>query len=214
MVVALESIDAILNNLSSVISLDTETTGLNPYKDSELFSIILADERGEYYFNFNRYMDCFGKLSDHCLPRSIIKDKIIPTIEKAKLLFLANAKFDMAIVEKEGSVNWPPIHDDIVAHRLLNNDLPKVSLEIAATHYGYKKSEAVEEFIEKHKLYEIIQNPARKKKEKNKFFYKVPMDIIVPYALTDARITFDTGLKQRAQFKDFLLFMIGLKQTT
>jgi DNA polymerase I-like protein with 3'-5' exonuclease and polymerase domains len=202
-VVALESIDAILNNLSSVISLDTETTGLNPYKDSELFSIILADERGEYYFNFNKHMDCFGKLSDHCLPRSIIKDKIIPTIEKASLLFLANAKFDMAIVEKEGVVNWPPIHDDIVAHRLLNNDLPKVSLEIAATHYGYKKSEAVEEFIEKHKLYEIIQNPARKKKEKNKFFYKVPMDIIVPYALTDARITFDIGLKQRAQFKDF-----------
>ena len=36
----------------AILSCDTETTGLVPYKYDELFSIIIADESRTFYFNF------------------------------------------------------------------------------------------------------------------------------------------------------------------
>lgn len=54
------------------LSVDTETTGLAPYKGHRLFSVIVATAADEYYFNFNDGLDHNGNVFPNVLPRSLI----------------------------------------------------------------------------------------------------------------------------------------------
>lgn len=206
MVVELSNFSNVLDLIRSSdsdISLDTETTGLSPYKDSRLFSVIIGTSLGVFYFNYNTEKDCFGKETPHILPRLDTLCDLAEVISKKSTVYMANAKFDMAMLDREVAVTWPDVFDVLVMDRLILSNQMKINLSTVAERYGYTKSEAVEEFIEKHKLYEHVMNPARKKKDKNKFFYKVPFDVIVPYAVRDAEITFQIGRKQKEYLHGF-----------
>ena len=50
-----ENLSSVVETLTtrSRLALDTETTGLDPFYGDRVFSVIIADEVEEYYFNFN-----------------------------------------------------------------------------------------------------------------------------------------------------------------
>lgn len=181
-------------------SLDTETTGLEVYKKDELFSIIIGTESETFYFNFNAGNDHLGNPFPNLLPRTYIAE-IARAIETMGLLYMANAKFDMGMIDKEFEIQWPAIHDVLVIDRLLFSDQMKINLNSVAKRNGFEKLDIVEDYIKEHKLYETRKVPHKKTKEKLKFYNLVPWDVIVPYAIQDAKITFSIGRIQREKIK-------------
>ena len=186
----------------SELSLDTETTGLKPYQGSRAFPIIIATKTAEYYFNFNDSNDHLGQPPLAVLPREWVQILLTPiALNVLKTVYMANAKFDMHILAQEGVTRWGcTVHDVLVMDRLDFNDHIKYSLDAVAKRHGFEKSDAVEEYIKEHKLWRWVTIPGKKKRDKNKWYAKVPLEIIVPYGERDARITFDIGRKQREKF--------------
>lgn len=175
-IVAREDLDKIAHELRSKhISLDTETTGLELYKQSRVFSVILADENEEYYFNLNPE-------DPTSLPPRHAVDAIAYILQSEKYLFMHNAKFDLAgLITSFGITTNRICVDTMTLDRLYKNDELSYSLESVAKRHGLEKSSQVEEYIKKNKLYD---------KNKNKLFHKVPLEVMAPYACKDARITF------------------------
>lgn len=178
------------------LSVDTETTGLAPYKGHRLFSVIVATATEEYYFNFNDGLDHNGNVFPNVLPRTLIPRFGAIFSEPSRYVFKANAKFDMHMFAVEGVDDFQcTIHDDLTMERLIYNDYFKYSLDAVAKNYGFEKDDAVEEYIKQHKLFEKFRLPSGTEK-KNKFFDKVPWDVMFPYGCRDARVTFDVGMRQ------------------
>ena len=187
-----------------ICSLDTETSGVKIYQEDRLFSIIIATGSEEYYFNFNTEKDHLGNLSPHILPRHYIPE-IAKVLQGMSLIFMANAKFDMRMIDKEleAPLLWLRVHDVLVMDRLLMSDQMVVNLKSVAKRNGFEKLDTVEEYIAEHHLWAWEKAPHKKSREKLKFFNLVPFDIISKYALRDARITYDIGIKQLAKLKDY-----------
>lgn len=182
---------------SKYLSVDTETTGLKPYHSDELFCIVASTERDDYYFNFH---------PEHpeCLPRTYIRHFRRLGLNVLHYMFMANAKFDMAMLERDGATGWKAeIHDVLAVQRLIQSDSMKNDLGTVAKFYGFEKSNIVEEYITKHHLWEWTHIPGKKTREKNKFFAKVPFELMYEYAPRDGRITFDIGMKQLQRWEAF-----------
>lgn len=198
MIVTSSTFQTVLKEIEQwpVFSLDTETTGLYAYKEDKLFSIIISNGAQTYYFNFQKYAGKGPEFDDFVLDRSFIKEfQKLFTWEK--LVFLANAKFDMAMMWREGiDMRESRIWDVLVAARLIRNDFMKYDLASVAERTGLAKSKEVDEFIKKHRVYSYITIPGKKSRVRAYHFDKVPFDIIRPYAEKDAEITFHIGAKQ------------------
>lgn len=174
------------------LSVDTETTGLRSFHGDKLFSIVVGSESDVYYFNFMAYadMDVGFLLSQSHM------EKLKFLFECEKTWYFFNAKFDLGMLKKEGLEPRGVIHDCAVAARLERNDHFKYNLEECAKRIGLTKSDAVEKYIDEHHLWEWVQIPGKKKRDKNKFYWKVPFDIIAPYGEQDGRITYKLGKYQ------------------
>lgn len=200
MLVSKSQFSEVLKNLKNfnVFAVDTETTGLRPYLGDELFSIIVsANDEHTYYFNFNPYDAGFDK--EFVLSRSSIIE-LQPIFAKENLVFMHNAKFDMAMLSKEGIYFDCEIHDTEVVARLIYNEHMTYDLDSCASRIGLKKDDAVEEYITKHKLWEWEPPRAgKKKREKKKFYDRVPPRIIIPYGCQDAKVTRALGVYQREE---------------
>jgi len=163
-----------------VLSVDTETTGLHAYKGDRAFALIIATAREAFYFNLH---NC----EIPALPMEELRRALAPIfLDESKTLFFHNAKFDMAMIAK--TIGLPirgRILDLWTLDRLHDNEHMSYELSEVAKRHGFEKSEAVEEYIKKHRLYD---------ETKNKRFDKVPYNIMFDYACRDARITFDAGL--------------------
>ena len=87
--------------------------------------------------------------------------------------------------------------------RVLFNDLfpaeTEYGLSRMAERRGYKKDDAVENYISKHKLWTTEVIPGKKQIAKNKEFYKVPLAIIQPYAEMDAKLARTIACDQMGQ---------------
>lgn len=169
-------------------SVDTETTGLRPYQGDCLFSIIIADVDKAYYFNFEPYPE-LGE--DWILPRDYLKFFSPVFHNKESLWYMTNAKFDMAMLAREGLEVLGQVHCTEALGRVERNDEFAYGLEASAKRIGLEKSNAVMEYIKKNKLYGS---------EKKPLFNKVPFNIIVPYGEQDAKITRLVALHQREVF--------------
>lgn len=202
MIVTEANLSAVLREIENEekVSVDTETTGLKVYQEDRLFSIIVSTASEDYYFNFNTEADHLGQMPPHILTRGKIT-ALACLLQDKKKLFKANAKFDMGMIQKEVPVKiiWPEIHDVLVMDRLLYNDHISYSLENVAKRNGLSKSNAVDEYIKEHKLWEWEVVPHRKKRDKRMFFHKVPFDIMHTYGCKDGRITYQLGLMQEAK---------------
>lgn len=170
-------------------AIDTETTGLKPHQGDRLFSIIIADEAEEFYFNFQSYPGVKP------LARELLKPLKKPLENPGNIWFLHNAKFDLAMLRMENIELGGTIHCTEAIGRVEKNNRIKYSLENLAAEIGFEKDEAAMAFVKKNGLYETVLDE-NGEQEKKPLFAKVPFDIIVPYGERDARITFQLGKHQ------------------
>ncbi len=187
MLVEISKFDKILERLKlePVLSLDTETTGLRPYHGDELFCLILNNGYESFYFNFAPDApECLTKIYLALLQTELFSDA-------SKTFILHNAKFDQAILANAGCYLAGTIHCTKAVARVLQNDRLSLSLAACAHDLGLEKSEAVEDYITQHKLFDQVKVPGKDKRIKLKHFDKVPFEIMQPYAEKDAQITFD-----------------------
>ena len=182
----------------SHFSCDTETTGLFPWKGDRLFAVCIATQTQAFYLNFQGYNDLDESL---LLDRGCLKLFKLVFQDPTKTIFFHNAKFDMAMLYQEGLEVTANVHDTEVMARLEYNDHMKYGLKECAKRIGLEKSEAVEDYISEHHLWEWEHIPGKKTKRKNKRFWEVPFPIISEYGLQDARITYQLGMHQLEFFK-------------
>jgi len=191
MFVLIEDFVSVIKEINSApfIAVDTETNGLKPYGAATLFGISVSTPEKDYYFDYNTFF-----------PEQLLIDrKQIPLILKdySGVIFMHNAKFDMAFLAKEGlDLEDKKIHCTMAGARIENNNQLALTLKHLTKGFGHGKSDAVEQYIKEHKLWEWTQRPGKKKREKNKFYYKVPRDVVGPYAEQDTRSTLELGLYQ------------------
>ena len=207
MLVLRSQIKAALNVLDQCcyIAVDTETTGLRPWQQHRPFSIIMHGGTAEsYYFNLQYY-----PAKDH----SASVEQMLGEEEKALLAaFLAdpkrrwymhNAKFDMAMLHQIGMPVGGEVRCSVALGRVLRGDLMSYSLDALAKRWlGAEKSDAVKDYCKKHKLFiEVEDTKHPGKRRKDYCFHAVPLDVIVPYAELDAKLTWELGEFLRAQFE-------------
>jgi DNA polymerase-1 len=188
----------IINELQKepVLAVDTETTGLMPYKGDKLFSIIIASKDNSYYFNYNTSPDNEGNF----IPEEFILEKPellngIFNIKKDTRIYLHNAKFDLHFLAKAG-VNLPStalIFCTQANARVIANDLDSYSLANLSKLSGSYKDDKLGEYIKENKLYDIVKLPGKKKSSKNLKFYLAPFELITKYGIQDGAATFRLG---------------------
>jgi DNA polymerase I-like protein with 3'-5' exonuclease and polymerase domains len=157
-----------------VISLDTETTGIDLYKGAKPFYVVSCDERGnvsywEWEVNY--------KTRQPNIPQSDIEDiKNLVGLNRGKvggvtlgeLLILQNAKFDIAALaqlDDSFSTQWPyeRTFDTLLAAHLLTSNRPK-DLTTLALQYLNVNIAPLEERIKK--ACEEARREARKLRKK------------------------------------------------
>ena len=188
MLVNESNLDEVLTHLSTQLrlSLDTETTGLEPFKGDRIFSLIIADESDEYYFNFN-----IGGLNKSHLSR------VIETYNRCMYGFFINFDFDYTMLAMDGAlIKGPKILDGGVLARLENSlhapsgkkaENQFFSMDYLAKYYLKKeKDTTVEQYIKDNNLYGVDS-----KGKKKPLYKKVPLEIMYKYGCSDARLTFD-----------------------
>ena len=199
MIVSAENIDSIIDKLmlKNELALDTETTGLRKFHGDRLFSIIIHDGNQGYYFNFNDQNE-----NDRLNGETILSRDLLPKFErlfsqKHILWILANAKYDMHILANDGLSLAGDVWDVLVMARVERNDHIRYGLEYVAERVGYKKSNAVDEYIKKYRCYKKVRIPGKKGEKKNPQFWMVPLPIISEYGIQDAFITMMVYRHQR-----------------
>lgn len=179
--------------------LDTETEGL--LEKHRLFSVIVSSEEDDYYFNFKEYVETTAPVLDKGTHFPLIQN----ILENPKSCFyLANAKFDMTMLSKEGLEILGSIWDVSVMGRLLFNDMPSIksySLDSLAREYlGEEKDPSVETYIDQNKLWD--EETWYGEKLKHKRFQDVPYDIMSKYACRDGRLVLKIGKYQKKLFRE------------
>lgn len=197
-IVTRETFAETVEKLSSadILSVDTETTGLFPFNGDRLFSIQVSDQSEDYYFNYQDYFDD----SPHVMFFPI---KHLQPLFNNKLVFMQNAKFDMAFLYNEGiRFDKCKIHDTEVAGRIIRNDHLSYSLdEQSKRELGEPKDDAVMEWLKKNKCYTVVNIPGKDTPYKAFHFDKVPFELITKYGCKDTRLTYDLGMKQLSQLE-------------
>lgn len=167
--------------LSNKYSLDTETTGLRSYHDDRLFSIIIADHEAAYYFDFQQ-----------TLTRNSLLNFEPVFFNTESMWFMHNAKFDLAMLAREGLFISGTVHCTEAIGRVERNNRLRYGLEFLAKEIGEHKSKAVDEYIKEYSLYRIDKQTG----EKIPDFTRVPLEIIFEYGCQDAIVTRKLGLHQ------------------
>lgn len=189
MLVTKENFESVLSTINeySTLGLDCETTGKYWWKH-RLFSIIISTPEQEYYFDFNG--------DTPTLNRSYASR--LATVLRRAVCHGANSKFDRHFLWNEG-VDIEKGVCSIVRERIIkNNRLPgDYNLDSLGNLYcGSGKDETVDNYIAEHRLFEEELIPGKKKISKNKFFWKVPLEITQKYGEKDARLHLDVGIAQ------------------
>ena len=195
-IVTPENMETVLKTLRSADTLviDTETTGLRVWHEDIPFAVIIMVKKYTYYFNFLDYPNA----------------KNVPVVNARRLrkIFTAdkryifhNYKFDAAMLAKIG-IEIPKeakIYCTMTAERIIRgNSIDKGHFSLAkmAPRYGGEKSDVVEEYIQKNKLWTEIKLPGKKQVLKQKHFDKVPFSLMVGYGEKDVIATTKVAIGQ------------------
>jgi len=196
-------------NLGEVISqlgtgtyaVDTETSGLRAYHGDKLFSLIICNGTTSWYFNFQQYPELDGyKNNEWVLPRATAFAELAGFFNNPEnILYLQNAKFDLAMLAKEGVVVRGKVYDTEVLGRLLYNRNIKYDLRTMVKAIGLEKSGEVDDYIATNKLFTWVKSPGKDKRAKWPHFDRVPFAIISRYGEKDGEITWKLGEYQRQE---------------
>lgn len=216
MIVTHTAFDEVIKKLKAEprLALDTETTGLRMYHGHKFFSIIISNQYDAYYFNFNRENYTHDEESKPTItpnPEEIVMGPANLSVidrelfkDQDKLWFIQNAaNFDLPVLGVEGLELYGTIHCTKAIGRVEHNNHLKYGLMDQLARLGQiQKSDAVKEYIDKHKLYTKLAIPGKSTEDEWPHFDQVPLDIIVPYAETDALGTFFLGKMQLRSIED------------
>ncbi len=198
-VVGRSTFDGVVDLLAASprLSVDTETTGLRPYHGDRLFSIIIgygAGERTEgFYFNFQPYE---GLAAEWVLGVNHLRRLAKLFSDPSKLWYAHNAKFDLAMLANEGIFVEGTVHCTRALARVEYNEYLTYSLDACAARIGLQKDDTVERYIDENGLLAKVEIPGKRKGRTDKFYHRVPFDIIAPYGQRDAEITYCLGRHQ------------------
>lgn len=186
-----DSVQSILEKIKdeTELALDTETTGLARFDTP--FLIILADKNEEYLFPI--------QLLSTTIPIQDLKW----FFDLPRRWIFQNAKFDMSMLKRVGLPLSGEMIDDAMVARVINNSYMKYSLDEQAKREGLGGKDLIKNYIKEHDLWEVRLSKLGHK-EKVPQFYKVPEEILYPYAAKDARLTYDLFqiYKSKARVKD------------
>ena len=157
-------------NKSSLLALDTETTGLN-YMDAKLVGISLSVKSGEA-----AYIP-LGHQEEEQLEVDVVLKKLKPVLESKKIKIVGqNIKFDRNILSRYG-INLTSFENDtMLMSYVLNSTATRHNLDALAQYYLKYKTTTFEDVAGKG--------------VKQVTFDLVPMDQAVHYASEDADITY------------------------
>ena len=144
----------------ALIAVDTETTGLNPYKGDKAFLFSFANEDGDI-----SVVERLPETED--MLREFFADKSITKI-------FHNSKFDMKMSREAGFPVRGKVHDTLTMSRLVNENEMMHNLKyLCKKYFDYK---AIED----------DQVDAFKKKHQPDSYLEIPKEILFPYAAVDA----------------------------
>lgn len=213
MIVPVSQFESVVTSLMGAdqYSLDTETTGLRWYDKDRLFSVIISNGEKTFYFNFNDHFDNNNEKphEEFTIPREWM-NRFTPLLHQLNSTwFMHNAKFDLAMIAKEGLSCMGDVHCTEAMARLVDSRWKSYRLKECLSRMQKdlgrsvtQKSDAVEEFIKKNKLFRKVKLKGKEKEDVEKFFHMVPLDIIAPYGITDAKATWELGDYQRKKLWD------------
>lgn len=167
------------------LAVDTETNGLAWWAGKTPFCITAYNGKHSFYINTRGY-------------NWEVKHPFVELLEKLNLenkieLVFANAKFDINMLR----ASFVRVHDILVNARLIYNDYEKYDLESVAERLGYQKSDAVKNYIKKYRLYDKVKVGGLNKTKNNPRYDLVPDEVLVPYAIQDAKVTHEIFIKQK-----------------
>lgn len=199
MLVSTENLKSVLENFTPIGSIDTETFGLNSFKDDKLFSVILSDDNGnDNYINFLAYPD----EGIEPLDRSLLSELKPILADPNRIWFLQNAKFDMHMMAREGLFIEGKIYDCTFLDRIHHNQHMSYKLANITKRWGDEKLDIVWDYIEKNKLFTKTEYPELGKIDDKPRFDLVPFkDYMLPYGCQDGRGTLNVGKKILAALK-------------
>lgn len=193
MLASTENLQSIVENFTPIGSVDTETFGLNSFRDDFLFSIILSDDNGnDHYINFLDY-PAEGITG---IPREKIH-ALKPIFEDPnRIWFLQNAKFDMHMLAREGLFIAGTVYDTMFLDRIHFNQHMSYRLADITKRWGDEKLDIVWKYITDNKLISKIEHAHLGKIEEKPHFDRVPLlDYMLPYGCQDGRGTLNVGKK-------------------
>lgn len=182
---------------------DTETYGVR-FQD-RLFSLIVsipvtrhAPEQ-EFYFNFNGAADHRGvePKAHHVLDREEVFNEMRPAFFNG-IWASHNAPFDNQKLYYESRSYPMHCHCTLSTERLLRNDFMEYSLESVAPRYGFAKDMSVDKYIKENKLQTRVTIPGKKTVSHVPHFDRVPLEMMVKYGCTDAKLHRRIAELQRA----------------
>jgi DNA polymerase-1 len=176
-------------------SIDTETSGLE--KVDKPFAFSVAGPGFDYYFDEQILDERIWNALSHVGPRT---------------WYLQNAKFDLKMLKRKGVNLEGKFHDITSLGRIVRNDHLMYSLDAQATReLKIPKDKVLPEYIKKNNLYEVRTRRYSKETYKVPQFYRVPKDIVGPYAGLDARLTYDLAKHYQRQITPDLEQVVQLE---
>lgn len=174
-------------------SVDTETTGFNPYLGDRMFMITVAGKG----FSF-----CFD---EELFPLDSAVNLIFKAA-KGKRLYFANAKFDLHFMVKNHVIDFQ-IYDVSVIAKCLDNTHLRYGLDDLGERFGFGGKQAgLMEHLKEKKLYTIEKSPDGKNVKKF-HFNEAERTIIWEYALRDAELTYKIGKKCEEETENFKAYL-------
>lgn len=167
---------------ADTISFDTETYGLS--YSHRAFSFQLTVKGGDaYYFNCNPNSSLLtGDIYSQTYIMHELKDVFS---NPNKLWIIANAKFDMHRLDREGVRIAGDIWDTLLVERILYNRHMSYSLDNSLKRIGHAKNDQVKKWLDEKRCYTLVDVEGRDKPDKNYHYNKVPLELMVDYGLDD-----------------------------
>jgi len=179
-----------------ILAVDTETTGLDPYKGDKPFAITTCDTKGN-----TEYI-------------AIGEDDLVPLdlklINSKNETVYHNAKFDIQMLKRYGMTVKGTVHDTMIMSHIYNSDEQTNKLKDLAKKYlgvDNDEEETIKTYMRKHKL---------------SSYADIPRELIEPYARKDALITMELfkfyrqkGVMQEPIYRtemDLLKCLISMQQ--